>query len=150
MRTLLLAAAASAAFALPALAQDQMQPVAPQNQMQPAAPPQMPQIEPNDQAIKPMPPPQAGASLQAVDPSTLSRQQVMQIQQALDRNGFRAGRADGIWGRETQAALVNFQQSKNMGAANGELDDATLAALELNPGEFAQGQRGAAPVGKTP
>jgi peptidoglycan hydrolase-like protein with peptidoglycan-binding domain len=141
MRTLLLAAAASAAFTFPALAQ---------TQLQTTAPPPMPQIEPNDQSIPPMPPPQAGTSTQGIDPSALSRQQVVQIQQALDKSGFGAGRADGIWGAQTQAALVNFQKSKNMGAANGELDAATLAALELNPADFAQGQRGAAPAGATP
>jgi hypothetical protein len=141
MRTLLLATLASAAFAFPALAQ---------TQLQTTAPPPMPQIEPNDQSIPPMPPPQAGQSMQGIDPSALNRQQVALIQQALDRNGFSVGRADGIWGAQTQAALVNFQQSKNMGAANGELDAATLAALELNPADFAQGQRGAVPPGATP
>ena len=149
MRTLLLATLASAAFALPALAQNQTQPVAPQNQIDPSAPPPMPQIEPNDQSVQPMPPPQAGVNTQSIDPHMLSRQQVRQIQQALGKNGFGAGRADGVWGRETQAALVNFQQSKNIGAADGGLDDATLAALELNPAQFAQGQRGTAP-GATP
>jgi peptidoglycan hydrolase-like protein with peptidoglycan-binding domain len=141
MRTLLLATAASAAFAFPALAQ---------NPLQSTAPPPMPQIEPNDQSIPPMPPPQAGASMQSLAPNMLSRPQVRQIQQALDKNGFKAGRTDGIWGPETRSALMNFQKSKDIGAANGELNDETLAALELNPADFAQGQRGAAPVGKTP
>jgi peptidoglycan hydrolase-like protein with peptidoglycan-binding domain len=141
MRTLLLATAASAAFAFPALAQ---------NPLQSTAPPPMPQIEPNDQSIPPMPPPQAGPDMQRLAPNMLSRPQVRQIQQALDKNGFSAGRADGIWGPETRSALMNFQKSKNVGAANGELDDETLAALELNPADFAQGRRGAAPVGKTP
>jgi peptidoglycan hydrolase-like protein with peptidoglycan-binding domain len=141
MRTLLLATMASAALAFPALAQ---------TQLQTTAPPPMPQIEPNDQAIPPMPPPQADANMQSLAPNMMSRHQVMQIQQALDKNGFSAGRADGIWGPETRSALMNFQKSKNIGAANGELDDQTLAALDLNPGQFAQRHRGAAPMGKTP
>ena len=93
---------------------------------------------------------QAGANMQAIAPNTLSRHQVMQIQHALDKDGFGAGRTDGMWGPETRSALMNFQKSKNMGAANGEINDQTLAALKLNPGEFAQNQRGAAPMGKAP
>jgi peptidoglycan hydrolase-like protein with peptidoglycan-binding domain len=138
-RKLLLAAAASVALAFPALAQ---------TTTQPTPPPATLQIQPNDQAAHPAMQTPPGANMQAIAPNMLSQHQVRQIQQALDKNGFSAGRADGIWGPETRSALI--QKPKNMGAANGELNDETLAALDLNPGQFAQGQRGAPPMGKTP
>jgi predicted 2-oxoglutarate/Fe(II)-dependent dioxygenase YbiX len=93
---------------------------------------------------------QANTSTQAMNPSMLDHQQVQQIQQALNKAGFSTGHVDGIWGPDTRTALTNFQKSKNMGAANGELNDQTLAALKLNPRQFAQNQSGAAPMGKAP
>jgi predicted 2-oxoglutarate/Fe(II)-dependent dioxygenase YbiX len=93
---------------------------------------------------------QANTSIQAMNPSMLDHQQVEQIQQALNKAGFSTGHVDGIWGPDTRTALMNFQKSKNMGAANGELNHQTLAALKLNPREFAQNQSGAAPMGKAP
>ena len=83
---------------------------------------------------------QASATMQDVNPNTLSRDQVQKIQQALDKSGFGAGQIDGMWGPETQAALQKFQKSKAMSTANGQLDRTTLSALQLNPNKFAQSQ----------
>ena len=78
---------------------------------------------------------QASTTMQDINPNTLSRNQVQKIQQALDKSGFGAGRTDGIWGPETQAALQKFQKSKDMSTANGQLDqsDAVGAATQPEP-----------------
>jgi len=60
----------------------------------------------------------------------LSDPTVRSAQEALDRQGFEPGRIDGIHGPRTQAALRGFQR-KNGLAATGQLDSATLRALEL-------------------
>ena len=83
---------------------------------------------------------QASATMQDINPNTLSRDQVQKIQQALDKSGFGAGQTDGMWGPETQAALQKFQKSKAMSTANGQLDRTTLSALQLNPNQFAERQ----------
>jgi Putative peptidoglycan binding domain len=129
MKTLILAAAAITGLAFPALAQDQTQPKPATTQ----------QSQPMNQQAQSTNATQAGANMQGINPNTLSHQQIQQIQQALDKNGFGAGRVDGIWGPETQSALAKFQKSKNMGAANGQLDNETLSALQLNPDQFGQG-----------
>ena len=125
MNKLLLATAATAALALPALAQEQTNPPQPAPmppaQMQPAPPTQMQ--------------PQAGTNMQMMKPN-LTRGQIRQVQAALDKNGFKAGRPDGVWGMNTQIALQNFQTSKGM-APSGQIDPPTLTALQLNPSRFA-------------
>jgi hypothetical protein len=72
-----------------------------------------------------------------ISPDNLSRDEVRQVQRALDESGFRAGATDGRWGPETSNALKQFQQSKNI-QANGELDQQTLTGLGLNGAQFAQ------------
>jgi hypothetical protein len=42
---------------------------------------------------------------------------------------------DGKWGPETEAALKDFQKSKNM-PSNGQLDAMTMTALGLTPSDF--------------
>jgi Putative peptidoglycan binding domain len=135
MKMLILATVASAALALPAFAQNQAQP---NTAAQPNATSQ--QTQPMGQPAQSADQTQAGANMQDINPNTLSHEQIQQIQQALDKAGFGAGRTDGIWGPETQAALTNFQKSKNTGGANGQLDSATLSALQLNPDQFGLGQ----------
>ncbi len=135
MKTLLLATAASALFVLPAFAQTQAPtpPIGPTQQTQPLQHQAKPAIGQPMQR-------QASATMQDVNPNTLSRDQVQKIQQALDKSGFGAGQIDGMWGPETQAALQKFQKSKAMSTANGQLDRTTLSALQLNPNKFAQSQ----------
>ena len=61
----------------------------------------------------------------------LDRKQIERVQRTLDQKGFKSGRADGIAGRETEAALHSFQQKQGL-QANGQIDQQTLAALGLN------------------
>ena len=139
MKKLLLAAVATAALAVPALAQNQTSnqapAKAPATQTQPMKQPAQ-QTQPMNQSAQPGTQAQAGANMQEINPSMLDHQQVRKIQQALDKSGFGAGRTDGIWGPETKAALTKFQKSRNMGTANGQLDSSTLSALKLNPDQF--------------
>ena len=66
-----------------------------------------------------------------IRPSSLNKQEIEQVQTNLNKAGFNAKRVDGIWGRETSDALRNFQQAKHL-PGNGELNQQTLAALDVN------------------
>jgi peptidoglycan hydrolase-like protein with peptidoglycan-binding domain len=120
---------ASAALAAPAFAASNAPNSAPrQPQQQLQAQPQSSQARQNSQA-------QNGqqASNEALAPGSLTRSQIRQVQTALDKDGFKAGRADGMWGPRTRHALQSFQKSKGM-QGSGQLDNSTLAALGLNFG----------------
>ena len=65
-------------------------------------------------------------------PADLDRATVRAVQQALDKQGFKVGAADGVWGAQTESAIGNFQRARGM-TASGELDAHTLAALGLLP-----------------
>jgi uncharacterized protein (TIGR02594 family) len=54
------------------------------------------------------------------------------VQKRLVNNGFDPGIVDGIWGRNTLNALVAFQRARDL-PAEGSLNEATLAALKLDP-----------------
>jgi peptidoglycan hydrolase-like protein with peptidoglycan-binding domain len=83
---------------------------------------------------------QSAENNQPISPNSLSRSEVKQVQQALDKDGFNAGTADGRWGRRTKDAVKQFQQSKQI-QANGQLDQQTVADLGLNPSDFSQSQQ---------
>lgn len=53
---------------------------------------------------------------------------IIEVQQQLAKLGFRPGPLDGVWGRQTVAALRAFQASKGLDA-DGVLGPLTLAAL---------------------
>jgi len=55
---------------------------------------------------------------------------ISQVQEKLRQLGFDAGVANGDFGAKTQAALGQFQLANNL-PASGQLDDPTLAALDL-------------------
>jgi peptidoglycan hydrolase-like protein with peptidoglycan-binding domain len=74
---------------------------------------------------------QAGNQQQMIEPSQLNRQEVSEIQTNLDKAGFNVKKVDGKWGPETEQALKQFQQSKQL-PGNGELNQQTLAALNVN------------------
>ncbi len=81
-----------------------------------------------------------------IRPSQLKKQQIRQIQQALNKHGFDAGHVDGKWGSDTAKAVKNFQRKENM-QASGKLDRQTLQALGVNV--TAQGQKkGASTTGQ--
>src|SRR5262249_50886124 len=65
---------------------------------------------------------------QTFSPQNLSRNEIRQIQQALDKNGQQVGRVDGRWGPKTSDALKQFQQSKGI-QTNGQLDQQTLSSV---------------------
>lgn len=62
---------------------------------------------------------------------------VAELQERLNALGFDAGRADGIFGDETSAALIEFQRAAGL-PADGICGSTTIAALE-RVGSFAAG-----------
>jgi peptidoglycan hydrolase-like protein with peptidoglycan-binding domain len=128
--TLLAGAALALPAAVPAMAQGSPQ-GSPQNQ-QPQAQQQSPQ---NTQANQPQSSQQQSSDQQAsnkpISPQQIGRNGVRQVQQALDKDGFHAGRADGIFGHHTQTAVNDFQKSKNI-QGSGQLNQQTLSELGVN------------------
>ena len=61
---------------------------------------------------------------------------IEQVQQRLHQEGFDAGPVNGDFGSKTQAALAQFQLSRNI-PASGSLDNATLDALGIYRNAFA-------------
>ena len=61
----------------------------------------------------------------------MSHDTVMAVQRRLQQDGFYHGTVDGQWGPSTQTSLSDFQRRNNL-TANGELDQHTLDALNLN------------------
>lgn len=84
-------------------------------------------------------PQQSAENSQPIPSQRLSRGDVRQVQQALDKDGFKAGRADGRWGNKTANAVKQFQQSKQM-QATGQLNEQTVADLGLDTSKFPQPQ----------
>ena len=82
---------------------------------------------------------QSAQNSQPIRPQSMSRGEVRQVQQALDKDGFKAGRTDGRWGHETQAAVKQFQQSKQL-QATGQLNEQTVADLGLDTSKFQRQQ----------
>jgi regulator of extracellular matrix RemA (YlzA/DUF370 family) len=104
----------------------------PQAQQPEAQYPSNQQVQPNNTETANNQP----SNEQTISPKTLSRNDVRQVQQALDKNGFQVGRVDGRWGPKTSNAVKQFQQSKNI-QAKGQLDQQTLSDLDLNGAQFA-------------
>lgn len=120
MKQFMLAAVATVALSLPAMAQS------------------------NDNAMQPSQGQSYNQSQNQIDPSQLSPRQIRQIQSALDQKGFNVRHVDGKWGPRTEAALKDFQQKQNL-QGNGQLDQPTLAALGIK--ENTQGRQGSATTG---
>jgi Ni/Co efflux regulator RcnB len=74
-----------------------------------------------------------------MSPQNMSRDEIRQVQQALNKDGFHSGPIDGRWGHETQAAVKQFQQSKQL-PTTGKLDKQTIADLGLDASQFSQSQ----------
>ena len=55
---------------------------------------------------------------------------VDKLQTALKKDGFYSDAIDGIFGRQTQAAVIKFQQSKKL-AADGVVGEKTRSALSI-------------------
>jgi len=58
-----------------------------------------------------------------------ANEEVMNVQQALNKMGFKL-RVDGLYGPRTRAAVRSFQTQHGL-TANGKLDQATLAKLNI-------------------
>ena len=59
---------------------------------------------------------------------SLNPDQIRQLQQSLNDNGFDAGKVDGVFGPSTRAALRQFQSKAGL-PPTGELDAQTLTAV---------------------
>jgi len=69
----------------------------------------------------------------------LSAHSVMRVQERLREFGYYPGPIDGIWGRGTIVAVERFQASRRL-AATGELNNATVSALGLDPDRLLAGR----------
>jgi Putative peptidoglycan binding domain len=139
MKKLTLTLLASAALAMPAMVPAMAQGTTPQpatpgtmapGAMQNGQQPETQQQSPNtsQNAEQQNPGGNAQAATRVIPPSQLGRTGVRKVQTALNKKGFHAGHADGIWGSRTRNAVQNFQKSRNM-SANGQLTQKTLSAL---------------------
>ncbi len=61
-------------------------------------------------------------------PLQLKAEQIKDMQQRLNKQGFSAGHVDGIWGPDTSAAVMHFQERNGL-QPTGQLDQKTRAAL---------------------
>jgi hypothetical protein len=126
--TLLASAALAAPSVVPVMAQNTPQNSQAQQQNTPQA--SQPQNS-QQQAVQQQGQNQQQASNQSISPQQLGRNGVRQVQRALQKSGFKAGRADGIWGRNSRMALKDFQRSKGI-QGNGQLNKKTLSDLGVN------------------
>jgi peptidoglycan hydrolase-like protein with peptidoglycan-binding domain len=139
MKRILLATAATLALSLPAMAQnnppDQNPPPANQQQTNPS----QSQMNNSNTQMGNEQQAQTDQQEQRINPKQLSKQEIKNIQQALNKKGFSAGHIDGIWGRDTDSAVKNFQKKQGL-PGNGQLYPQTLAALGVNASP--QGEQG--------
>ena len=70
----------------------------------------------------------------SANPSTLSGQQITQIQEKLKQEKLYKGNADGKWGPETEQAVKEYQQKNNL-PATGDADQQTLSKLGVQAGQ---------------
>lgn len=128
MKKTIITLLATAALTAPAFAandaatQSQQQPQAQQSQdmqHQSQAQPQNGQQQNQNQASNQQP----GAA------PNLSSGEVRQLQTALNKNGFNAGRPDGKLGPRTKHAVQAFDQKKGIQSSNGQPTEQTLAQL---------------------
>ncbi len=66
--------------------------------------------------------------LHPVATSNLNREQIREMQNLLNDQGFNAGQADGFMGPKTRVSISQFQQSEGL-TATGTPDQETLRAL---------------------
>jgi Ni/Co efflux regulator RcnB len=71
----------------------------------------------------------------------LSRSQTRMLQRALNSGGLDAGPADGIMGEKTKQAVQKYQSQKGLNAS-GQLDRETIAALRADRGKQTASRKG--------
>ncbi len=81
-----------------------------------------------------------GASAQPAAPALtysqpLSPAALTMVQERMRQMGAYPGRADGIWGPDSQSALERFQQARGL-QVTGNLNQATAATLGINPSDL--------------
>jgi peptidoglycan hydrolase-like protein with peptidoglycan-binding domain len=74
---------------------------------------------------------------------------VTAVQEKLRQAGAYSGRADGVWGPDSQAALERFQATHGL-VPSTQLNPATAATLGLSPSELLAAGPGAGPAPGTP
>ncbi|WP_165982648.1 peptidoglycan-binding domain-containing protein [Dankookia rubra] len=74
---------------------------------------------------------------------------VTAVQEKLRQAGAYSGRADGVWGPDSQAALERFQSTHGL-MTSTQLNPATAATLGLAPSELLAAGPGAGPAPGTP
>ncbi len=63
---------------------------------------------------------------------TVGQPGLQAVQQRLHDLGIYAGAADGVWGHDSQSALLRYQQNQGL-QVTGHLNPGTLGALGLSP-----------------
>jgi len=132
MKRLLLASAACLALSFPAMAQGNQNGM-PSHQQTTGSNSQM------NKGAQSRSGSQQAASNQArtIEPSSLDKEEIRQIQLSLNKAGYSSGNVDGVWGSETSRALRNYQRTKQL-PGEGQLNQRTLAALGVNPASQSQ------------
>jgi peptidoglycan hydrolase-like protein with peptidoglycan-binding domain len=74
--------------------------------------------------------PASAGSSRGADASSAT---IREVQRKLADRGYRPGRADGVMGRSTRSALMDFQRAANL-PVSGRADQQTLAALGIGTG----------------
>lgn len=75
----------------------------------------------------------AAATTQAGEHAGMSRERILEMQRALIARNLYQGKADGVWGPKTEAAIRNFQTQMGL-ESSGELNQPTAQALGLDAG----------------
>jgi peptidoglycan hydrolase-like protein with peptidoglycan-binding domain len=131
MRKTIIMLLATAALAAPAFA-------ATNAANQPQQQPQAQQSQDTQQQSRAQP--QNGQQQNQNQAANLSRSQVKQMQSALNKQGFNAGRPDGRLGPETRHAVQAFNQKKGIQSHRGRPTEQTLAQLGINGNQDQNGQ----------
>jgi peptidoglycan hydrolase-like protein with peptidoglycan-binding domain len=142
MNRLVLAAVATVAFAVPAVAQQSQQNSQPGSQAN--------QPLQNGQRSGESGTPGQAANQQPIMVEKLGKSEISQLQQALKQKGFNTGDIDGVWGPETRSALQNFKQQQGFSTPRDEIDARIVQALGLDAQAFqsAAGQGGSQTTGQ--
>ena len=79
---------------------------------------------------------QKSSSTKSIPNNARSLPAIKEIQDLLNRKGYKVGKVDGIWNPLTQKELKKFQKDKGLNVT-GKLNQKTADKLGLNDNEFA-------------